>query len=357
MPAPLFKQSYVDASRFSTERPLSSLLEAYIRTRDPKLSDKSKSTYRETIKRYSKWLEHPAKVKDLCDRSIRKAFTKMDEAKVARSSIVMLYKLLKSLWEPLYLNRIVTSEIRLRCPRIPRTNPIAWTEEQEARLFRAIRNTKGFMGNIPLCNWWEALACLLFDTAERIGAVTRAQWQDLKEDGPENLTITFRHNTRKGGMEDSVVPLHRETFDLLLNIKPENATPEDMIFRHPWTSLCGKLTAIIKRAGLPDDRWHKFHCFRRTAATRFAMYSKSQDPIKAVADLLGHANVHTTITHYLDKTQILSEAEHPCDVVPRQPTAPKKTADEAGDWKKRKGIPDKVPKWAIDLHNAKPEGK
>jgi integrase len=66
-----------------------------------------------------------------------------------------------------------------------------------------------------------------------------------------------------------------------------------------FKSVRGALEAAIKRAGLPDITWHMF---RHTFASRL---TRQGEDIVTVKDLLGHANIKTTMryAHSNDETK------------------------------------------------------
>jgi integrase len=74
--------------------------------------------------------------------------------------------------------------------------------------------------------------------------------------------------------------------------------------RELWTAF-GR---ILRRAGLPDDRHHKFHCLRRTCYTLVTIHGSSE----VAAQQLGHRTDMSRF--YLDRSQMLQRQA--ADVLP-----------------------------------------
>lgn len=178
----------------------------------------------------------------------------------------------------------------------PRRAPSAWSLEQLRALWESCDAATGEIGYMPARFWWRGLHSVMWDTAERIEAVMSLQWKDIDF---STGWVLFRAETRKGRAADSQGKLHFETAELLKSCKKlqqKNAAGEPLVF--PWTLGSGTLyyyyNKILERAGLPTDRYCKFHKIRKSSATHFEALGGN------ATSLLGHADGRVTKRHYLD---------------------------------------------------------
>lgn len=186
--------------------------------------------------------------------------------------------------------------------REPKRIPVAWTRAELRRLFDALGRLHGHVSGIPARLWWVALHGVIWDTGERIGAILQLRWSDISGD-----SILIRAETRKGRTADRSHRLHASTVRMLAAIRRQS---DDLVF--PWDRrhdvLWGHYSAILKRAGLPCDRRHKFHAMRRTVASFYEAAGGN------ATELLGHSTRDVTKTHYLDP-RIVGGEQQACDVL------------------------------------------
>ncbi len=178
----------------------------------------------------------------------------------------------------------------------PETNPVAWNRDQLAKLFRACRTTPGQICGLKAGWWWLALHRVLWDSAERIGAVRQLLWSDLNGDW-----MTFRAETRKGGRRGIQRKMHADTIIALGQIR-ETRRPTDLIF--PWdrteSTLYHHYGRLLQRAGLDDGSTSKFHRMRRSVGTH--LHAAGGNAQRA----LDHQSSQTT-DKYIDKTIAIDE--------------------------------------------------
>ena len=135
----------------------------------------------------------------------------------------------------------------------------------------------------------------MVDTGARLGEATNLKWREvtLEEDrGQVRFTITKTGKTRP-------VPLTKRVKEMLEDLKPEDAQPDDRVFlwEHPtkgmvpFTSPRSAWRAAKDRAGLPEVR---FHDLRHTYASRLVQRGVG---IIHVSKLLGHASVTMTMRY------------------------------------------------------------
>lgn len=185
----------------------------------------------------------------------------------------------------------------------PERIPTAWLPGELSRLWAACSLQMGTIGGRPAGEWWLGLHSLLYDTGERIGAVMQLTWADVDLD---SRWVTFRASTRKGKRRPNQKQLHPETITLL---GPWLSDHSGRVF--PWgltmERLWQKYDRVLLDAGLPADRWHKFHAMRRTHASFFE--AAGGDATKS----LGHSSRAVTVQSYLDPRIVVEQQA--CDVL------------------------------------------
>jgi len=179
-------------------------------------------------------------------------------------------------------------------PAPPDVLPIAFTEQQLAALFDASQREDGYIGGIRAHLWWAAWLSFIWCSGERLSAslAIRYEWVDL-----ERGIVTIPAAVRKGGRRPALYHLWPWVVQRMQAI----AQPQrEMWFPWPFTLDCYwyRFGRILRRAGIPDDRWRKTHALRKTHAT--FRYIAGQDATAA----LMHSDPATTIKHYLDRSML-----------------------------------------------------
>lgn len=262
-----------------------------------------------TLRSFSKWLTRPARLSDLNDMTVSSFLD-------VRASECSPYTSEKERTQLLCLWRFA-ADLNLKDVRpmvqqapLPEIVPTAWSIEDMQSLFRAARCTREPVGDVPGRIWWPGLISVLWETAERIGAIMSTVPTDLSR--PHLLC---RAEVRKGGKSAKFYLLSNETIEYL-----EAIDGKDKLFPWPYApnSLFRKFGHIVTRAGLGTGfgyngrRGLKFHQIRRTAASHFA---KSQGA-HAATQLLDHASPRTTRKWYLDQRMVDNQAK-PSEVLPQ----------------------------------------
>lgn len=167
-------------------------------------------------------------------------------------------------------------------------NPVAWTRDELARVIAATALARQPMGGIPGPTWYRALLLVLWDTGERIGAILRAERSQLHGD---TLLVPAAH--RKGKTRDMVYTLHPDTVAAIAAM----GEPRAMLFPRDCTTetVANRWRACLKRAGLPHDRQHLFHCVRRSVA------SHAKAAGGDATALLDHSSSAITRDSYIDR--------------------------------------------------------
>lgn len=171
----------------------------------------------------------------------------------------------------------------------PESAPVAWTEQQLADVFAACELAIGEMGGVPGPLWWRALISVLWDTGERIGAVLSLEWTRLA-DGVLHVPA----DRRKGKTRDKLYTLHPDTVAILQRTSEYHSGPLMFPASCTYQSLFNRLRSMLRRAGLPHDRKHLFHCLRRSVASHAAACGAD------ASRLMDHSDPVITRRYYLD---------------------------------------------------------
>lgn len=265
------------------------LMNEYLVKRLRGCSDKSKYNHEHAIDLFHEYLKHPPTVEDLTDDQIVDfAHWLVNEKKNAIPTANKSAKMLVALWNFAAKQGHIKRWPSFRKLREPKRVPIAWTREQLQRLFRECQNTTEDVFYVPAPLWWNAIHSFIWDTGERIGAVLQVRWSDVDLD---SRWVNIRAETRKWKTEDKGFLLHPNTVEALRAIQTERQLVFAMKIDSP--QLYYYYRRIIKAAGLPMTRKHKFHCMRKSAASYFEAAGGN------ATELLGHSSRDVTKA-YLD---------------------------------------------------------
>ena len=204
----------------------------------------------------------------------------------------------------------------------PHRDPVGWTRDELKLLWQMCAAQRGLIAGVPADLWWLGIHSVAYDTLERIGAVRELRWSRVlyfDSHPDDDIWAHFPAETRKGGMEPNSARLHRDTVRILRQIRA--ASDDERVF--PWNKakeyLHTRYRILRQKAGLPTDRFHSFHCIRRTGAS-FAEAAGAD-----ASKLLRHSSRGVTERHYLVPS--LTAAAQACDVL-RRPDAPKDGSDD-----------------------------
>ena len=178
---------------------------------------------------------------------------------------------------------------------VPERVPEAWTEEQMRALVISASQELGTMGGVKAAAWWRALFLVCYDTAERASAAMSLRYADVR-----GTLVVFRAEDRKGRRRDIARTISADTalaIDEIADPSRELVFPCDI---QP-SSLYYRFDRILKRAGLPTDRWSKFHRIRKTSASYYEASGGSAQ------HLLDHSSPAVT-RRYLDPRIVMPNA-------------------------------------------------
>ncbi len=253
-----------------------------------------------TIRAFAKWLGYTPTTDDLTDLTLsqyldhRAAHRSPYTAEKERSQLC-------SLWRFAADRGIVTTRPEVPPAPLPDRVPRAWTLGELGAIYRAAAATRGAVGSVPAGVWYSALVSVLWETAERIGAVMECRPDDF-----DGTHLHVRAEYRKGGKRDRVYRLSSRTCGLVTQARGANRLLEWPLSR---TLLWAKYADIVARAGLGRGRHLSFHALRRSAASHYA--ARGGDPVQ----LLDHSSPRITHRWYLDR-RMTDRGPAPCDVLP-----------------------------------------
>lgn len=252
-------------------------------------SENTSRLYRCTLRSFDRFLGRPATIEDFDDLVLsrfldkrareRSPFTSEKE----RSQLVSLWRFAR--------DRGITRTGPCVPPqaRLPERVPQCWSVEELQHLVSIAGATPGMVGDVPAGLFWKTLICVLYETAERCGAIFAARVCDW-----QRPRLLARAEYRKGGKRDRLYTLTDSTSDLVDRMCLGHE-PTDLIWRWDrcFTHIWMRFGDIVKAAGLGSGRKVKFHQLRRCAASHFA--ARGGNPTQ----LLDHSSPRITKA-YLD---------------------------------------------------------
>lgn len=254
-----------------------------------------------TIRSFSKWLRYEATTDDLTDLTISRFLEHRATTRSPYTAEKERTQLL-SLWRFAADRGIVPDRPCVPPAPLPDRIPEAWSIDQLQALMRSAAATRGNIGHVPAAVWYTALISVLWETAERIGAILSCTPQDFA-----SPVLTVRAEYRKGGKRDRAYRLSEET-----SRRVAAACGQTKLFEWPQHRLYlwYKYKDVVARAGLGQGRKCGFHQLRRSAASHYA--ALGGDPVK----LLDHSSPRITHRWYLDR-RLTDSGPQPCDLLPR----------------------------------------
>lgn len=166
--------------------------------------------------------------------------------------------------------------------------PIAFMRHEVRALFRATRRYTRNVGHVPGDIYFTAVLLVCWDTAERIGAILKIRKSDIDLRG---RWVTIRVRKQRGA--PITRRIRRDTARAIRRLL-EHHDSEELFQVIGEKSLYYHLNQLLKAAGLPTDRRHKFHCLRRSHASW--LYRAGGDATTS----LDHASEDITRRFYLD---------------------------------------------------------
>lgn len=270
-----------------------------------KLRGRSENTsrlYANTLKQFSKYLGHAATIDDLSDLVVSRYLEHRSRERSVFTAEKERTQIL-AIWRCAADRRMIDMRPCVPATPIPFRVPKAWSIDQLKALLTTARVMRGKVGDAPAHIWWTALIQVLWQSAERIGAIMSVEKSDYVRP-----TILVRAEVRKGGKRDKLYTFTDSVCDLLDVLAKSSNGPKLFAWPRGYEYLWNRFGKIVKAAGLEGGRRSKFHQLRRSAATHFA--ARGGDPTA----LLDHSSPRVTRA-YLDP-RFIDTGPKPCEVLP-----------------------------------------
>jgi integrase len=273
-----------------------------------KLRGKSENTtrlYHCTLRSFAKFLQRQPTLGDLDDLSIARFLTKRASERSAFTAEKERTQLL-SLARFAHDRGLIKTRPCVPPATLPERIPTAWTIDQIRSLIRATDKEVGMVDGVPTSLYFRALVSVLWETAERIGAVMGTQVLDY-----QNGMLLVRSEYRKGRKRDKLYSLTLETQHLVDQVcRGKKQGQAIFSWDKMKTLLWHSFGRIVKRAGLDGGRKTKFHMIRRSAATHYA--ARGGD----ATAMLDHSSPRIAKAYYVDP-RFIETGPKPCDVLPK----------------------------------------
>lgn len=254
-------------------------------------SERTKDLYQTTLRNLAKFLGRQARLSDLKDDTINRYLAWFRGLGRAAPSVNKERANVLAMWRFACRKGFVKLWPDVPAEVEPKRVPMAWLDHEVKALFASCDKEPGMLCGVPAKLWWRGLLLLIWDSGERIGAVTGLEWPaiDLKAGW-----VIVNAELRKGKRADRSYRLAADTCAVLKDIKAHNR--QQKVFPWPYTPhyLWHKYEKILERAGLPTDRRSKFHRVRRSVAS---YYEKAGGD---ATQLLDHTDRKVTVKSYLD---------------------------------------------------------
>jgi integrase len=262
-------------------------LNVYVPRRLRGKSQNSVRLYSLCITQFSRTLSRDALVSDLTEDNVLTHLARRSKVSPATRNKELAE--LTAMWRLASQQKLIDSWPNIQSEVEPQRTPIAWLASEVHAIMRSAKKQSGVITGIDSKDWWTGLLRVLFDTGERISAITSLEWNWLQGEW-----ITVKAEARKGKTRDRQYHLQGETIEILERIRKQT-TDAKMVFPWPYcpTYIWNRYKKIVSEAGLPSDREHAFHAVRKTVGS--AVYAAGLDP----QDALDHSDRRTT-QRYID---------------------------------------------------------
>lgn len=278
-------------------------------------SESNRHQYKVSVSRFAKQLGRTPLVDDLTDTNVAALMQGMLDRGRSPATCNKARDHLTALWRFASRHRMIDTWPEVKALPEPERIPIAWTVAELDTLLSHIATLEGTVGGTPAADWWTSLILVLWDTGERIGAVLKLTWGDVRL---ATGAVVFRAETRKGRTRDRMHYLHPDTVTAIRRLAHH---PRLFHWDRSYTLIWRRFGRLLTMAGLPADRRSKFHRIRKTAASYYKLNGGNP------TELLDHASPKTTKV-YLDPTIVGQRPAH--ELLPRltAPSARTRGADK-----------------------------
>lgn len=285
-------------------RALREVLDEYARKKLRRADPSTKKKFGIALNHWSRMVGHEPSTDDLRDDAVEEyQDTLIELHELSEDTSVSYTKKILALWRfahrMRYLDAWPMVDVIVPAEHIP----VAWSRDELKRLFSALKTQTGFVGGVPASGWWLALHWVLWDSWERIGATLKLPWGNVNL---EQRYLWFAAKTRKGKRRDKGHALHEITVASLAEIQNPN---RELVFPWPYNrmTLWNRYRRILFDAQLPCDRYHMFHCMRRSGASH--MRAAGGNP----SQTLDHSDPAVTDRSYIDPR--VAPPQSPSDIL------------------------------------------
>jgi site-specific recombinase XerD len=259
------------------------------------ISDRTMKLYGFTLKSFGQHLGHEPTTADL-DQYVVARFLAWRLREREPATAAKDRAQLRALWSFSFSEGLpgVVRGPQVRRVVVPERVPEAWLEDQMRTLIQAASAESGSICGVKASDWWRSLLLCCFDTAERISATRSLTFGDVR-----GTLVIFRADERKGRRRDIARTISADTalaIDKIAEPRRQLVWPCDV--RAP--AMYHRFDRILKRAGLPTDRWSKFHRIRKTTASYYEAAGGNAQ------SLLDHSSPAVT-RRYLDPRIVMPE--------------------------------------------------
>lgn len=245
-------------------RPLRDVLDDYAAKKLRRANPNTKRKIGIAIGHWQKMVGHEPSTDDLVDEAVEEFQDRLIELNgLAEDTAASYTHKILALWRFAFHRRQVENWPMVDVIAPAEHIPVAWSEMELCRLFGSLSIQTGFIGCVPAADWWLALHWVLWESWERIGATLKLPWSQVNLD---QRFLWFAAKTRKGRTRDKGHMVSPETADALRKIvEPKR----ELVFPWPYDRalIWYRYKKILLEAGLPFDRYHMFHCMRRSGAS------------------------------------------------------------------------------------------
>lgn len=265
------------------------VLDQYARRKLIGKTERTELKFRRTIRLLGEVVGHLPTTADLTDDNVAAVMSRKAREGSSPATVNDARAKLVALWTFAARRRLVDTFPDIDRINEPSAAPVAWSADQLGRVFAACDSVSAPMCGVPGAIWWRAMVSVLWDTGERVGAILRTPREALTGD-----SLRVSAETRKAKTRDKVYTLHADTVGLLDLVRRHSGSPGLLPIDCCYDTVLNRYRRMLKRAGLPHDRKHLFHCIRRSVASHAAAAGADATAI------LDHADPSITRRYYLD---------------------------------------------------------
>ena len=273
--------------------------------RRPQLKQATIEQYGYSIGSFGRHLGREPVLADFTDGCLQR-FIRARLAEVSAKTVHRERQDLLCLWREAARDGLVAPPGDVPRVKVPKRNPIAFWPEELSRLLAACSSLRGCVvgTEIPRSAWARSFLLALYDTGARKSALLACEAPDLDWD---RKMVRLSADHAKTGLEQWV-GLSDQSMEALLQIWVDRR----VIW--PWPGDRRQLYYLLDRlllvAGLPCDRYHKWHAIRRTTAT----YLTKAGGLGVAQQVLGHTSPSQTLG-YVDQRHL--DQVNACGLLPR----------------------------------------